>query len=144
MTRTGPDGQPIRSLQLVDRLAEYAELVDAELSPKRIAFELGVSLRTLDRYRARLASGESTELTDAEFEYWRPSVALIRRGRASATQLLLAAVIEGARAVNPDGQPVAHRPRNPQDSRPWLDEAGRRFQARSCRAVWPDESEQGG
>lgn len=137
----GPNGERIRLPQLVERLAECAQLTELGWSVERIAFEIGVSTRTVERYRAMLAAGEPTELTVAERRHWGRSrvTRAASRGRSLSYALRLA-LEEGATVVGPDGKPVAHKPRSQSDSRPWVSSVGR-VSGKLCRVIWPDAAE---
>lgn len=138
MTQIGPDGKPIRLRRTVERLSEYAEMVQLGYSIERIMFELGVSRRTVERYRARLQSGESPEMIDVEWRYWRPDAILTRKQR-NRTRALRAALDAGHLVVGPDNVPVMLAPRSTYDSMPWLAEStGARYSGTKCRSIDPD------
>ena len=137
--RRGPNGEPIRLPQMVERLAEFARLQALGQPLDRIAFDLGVTVRTLERYKAMLADGAPTELTDTEFEYWnRTRIERMRRQRRWTTRALRMARGRGATVLGPDGQPAQYSPRSGTDPLPWLAADGTRIGGYRCDVVWPE------
>lgn len=134
----------MRTPQRLTRFAEFAQLAAKGRSNPQIARELGVSRRTVERYRQRQRAGELAEQTSAEVEFWRESNRLARMRRPPRSRWLLARWEEGDDIVGPDGQPVEYDSRNRYDAFPWRDDRGRRFRASQCRPVPPERVQIGG
>lgn len=138
------DGTVMRTPQRLARFSEFAALAAKGWTNPQIAHEMGVTRRTVERYRQRQRSGEVADQTPAEVEFWRESNRLARMRRPPRSKWLLARWEEGDDIVGPDGQPVEFDSRNRYDAFPWVDQRGRRFRANGCRPVPPRPVQIGG
>lgn len=134
----------MRTPQQITRFAEFTRLAAKGWTNPQIARELGVTRRSVERYRQRQRAGELAELTPAEVEFWRESSRLARWRRPPRTQWLRARWDEGDDIIGPDGQPVEFDSRNRYDAYPWLAASGKRFRSTQCRPVPPEPVRIGG
>lgn len=140
---TGPNGEPIRAPRLLERLEQFATMNALGWSPQRIAFELGVSERTVSRYQARQQRGETMGFTEVEAEFWSVREWDSRPRRYSHTAWLKQQQGMGGRVVDREGRPVRHAPRVATDRSPWLlvgadpDDTSARSSGVDCRVIWP-------
>lgn len=124
----GALGAPRRQF-IVERLTEFVTYRDLGWSVARIAWEMGVTDRTVWRWAKRLREGEPPGPTESELAHWS------RSRSPNPTPRLLAAAERGRDIAGPQDQPVEYRPRRKFDHKPWLAADGTRHSGAVCRAL---------